>query len=96
MGLKLLHGGFETSFGPSTLGSGAKAHLKSRFCAIFKKGGAMLQFEIDRPHSPCCTPNTCRARGVYLDRAQGILGQYIDPLVFFSSTTENIGGVRRS
>ena len=38
---KLLYSGFETCFGPSTQGAGTKTHLKSRFCAILKKRGAM-------------------------------------------------------
>ena len=46
---KLLYSGFETCFGPSTQGAGTKTHLKSRFCAILKKRGAMLEFEMDRP-----------------------------------------------
>ena len=44
MGRKLLYSGFETCFGPSTQGAGAKTHLKSRFClqAILKQRGAMF------------------------------------------------------
>ena len=39
---KILYSGFETCFGPSTQGAGTKTHLKSRFCAILTKRGAML------------------------------------------------------
>ena len=43
---KLFYSGFETCFGPSTQGAGTKTHLKthlkSRFCAILKKRGAMI------------------------------------------------------
>ena len=38
---KLFYSGFETCFGPSTQGAETKTHLKSRFCAILKKRGAM-------------------------------------------------------
>ena len=41
-------GRVETCFGPSTQGAGTKTHLKSRFCAILKKRGAMI-FGIDAP-----------------------------------------------
>ena len=40
-GVNFLHSGFETCFGPSTQGAGTKTHLKSRFCAILKKRGAV-------------------------------------------------------
>ena len=45
---QFLYSGIETCFGPSTQGAGAKTHLKSRFCAIFQKRGAMLE-DIDGP-----------------------------------------------
>ena len=47
----LLHSGFETCFGPSSQGAGTKMHLKSGFCAILTKRGAILEFEIDGPVS---------------------------------------------
>ena len=51
---------FETWFGPSTqnpstLGAGAKTHLKSGFCATLKTRRAMSEFEIDWPDWPVCS-----------------------------------------
>ena len=49
---KLLHSGFEACFGPSTQGAGTQTHLKSRFCALLKKRGAVFYFEVARPTYP--------------------------------------------
>ena len=40
---KRAYSGFETCFGPSTQGAGARTHSKPRFCAIFekKRGGGV-------------------------------------------------------
>ena len=47
---KLLYSGFETCFGPSTQGAETKTHLKSRFCAILKKGALCKNL---RSTGPC-------------------------------------------
>ena len=67
---KLLYSGFETCFGPSTQGAGAKTHLKSRFRAILRKRGAILPLQRaamlpawvrSRPFfSKCCQRDHCK------------------------------------
>ena len=48
---KLLYSGFETCFWPHTQGAGTRTHLKSRFCAILTKRGALLELVIHWPSS---------------------------------------------
>ena len=70
---KFLYSGFETYFGPSTQGAGTKTHLKSRFCAILTKRGAILEFEIDGQLVVGDASNSNIAPPFF----QGILGLYI-------------------
>ena len=66
---KLFYSGFETCFGPSTHGAGTKTHLKSRFCAILKKGGAIVILDEHSLPNPtlaltCAYSKGCDGAGV--------------------------------